>query len=157
VRIISLSSVAHKFAPSGGIKFADTKSPQKEITTWARYGESKIANILFVRELARRYPSITSVAVHSGTVRTNLVTTVTSTNFVTRTLNNVVGPIVSKTPEVGVKNQLWAAVAKKGNVISGEYYTPVGSGGGASKDAMNARLAENLWEWTEKELAGYSL
>lgn len=40
--------------------------------TWARYGQSKLANVLFTRELASRYPSITSVAVHPGVIKTDL-------------------------------------------------------------------------------------
>ncbi|CCD45235.1 hypothetical protein BofuT4_P009520.1 [Botrytis cinerea T4] len=60
----------------------------------------------------------------------------------------------------GAKNQLWAAVANKGNakgeVLKGEYYTPVGIFGNGNKYAGDEKLADELWEWTEKELEAYN-
>jgi len=40
--------------------------------TWTRYGASKVANILFAAELARRHPHLTSVSVHPGLITTDL-------------------------------------------------------------------------------------
>ena len=39
---------------------------------WVRYGQSKLANILFTRELTRRYPAIKSVVLHPGGIETGL-------------------------------------------------------------------------------------
>lgn len=55
------------------------------------------------------------------------------------------------TVEVGAKNQLWACVS--GKIESGEYYTPVGVTGNASKSANDPAKAVELWEWTEAELS----
>ncbi|KAK9385148.1 hypothetical protein V1515DRAFT_292236 [Lipomyces mesembrius] len=40
---------------------------------WLRYGQSKLANILYAAELARRYPNVTTLSVHPGVIATGLV------------------------------------------------------------------------------------
>ncbi|KAL3433238.1 hypothetical protein BDV09DRAFT_186837 [Aspergillus tetrazonus] len=75
VRVVILTSLGFRMHPSAGIVFSDLKSEQNftAFGSWIRYGQSKLANILYARELARRYPSITSVSVHPGVVGTGLV------------------------------------------------------------------------------------
>jgi len=74
---------------------------------------------------------------------------------------NVAKKIFYTSVESGAKNQLWAAVGKKGEgngeVKSGEYYTPVGVVGQGSYKSGDIELAGKLWEWTEKELTAYQL
>ena len=72
VRIVNLSSEGHRFAPKGGLALKDAHSNMASYNTWVRYGQSKLANILFTRELTRRYPAIKSVAVHPGGIDTGL-------------------------------------------------------------------------------------
>ncbi|KAL4746665.1 hypothetical protein BDW72DRAFT_207143 [Aspergillus terricola var. indicus] len=75
VRVVILTSLGFRMHPSAGIVFSDLKSEQNfsAFGGWIRYGQSKLANVLYARELARRYPSITSVSVHPGVVGTGLV------------------------------------------------------------------------------------
>ncbi|GAB1207880.1 hypothetical protein APSETT445_006615 [Aspergillus pseudonomiae] len=65
----------YQLHPSGGIVFDDLKHTQDYgvFGSWRRYGQSKLANILYARELARRYPDITTVSVHPGVITTGLV------------------------------------------------------------------------------------
>ena len=67
-RIVNVSSVAHKFAPWNGIEFEHINDPDyySYFGNWYRYGQSKLANLLFTTELTRRYPNIISNAVHPG-------------------------------------------------------------------------------------------
>ena len=64
VRIINVSSIAYKQAPKEGIAFDTLKTPQADLGSlipggkWARYGQSKLANMLYTRELAQRHPKI---------------------------------------------------------------------------------------------------
>ncbi|TVY56627.1 putative oxidoreductase, partial [Lachnellula suecica] len=84
VRVVALSSIGHTMAPTQGIVFEGLKSENGGCgTSMARYGQSKLANILFVRELQRRYgdKGITAVAVHPGVVNTELYRTVFSGAF----------------------------------------------------------------------------
>lgn len=73
VRIINLSSIGHNLAPNGGIIFDKLKTDMKDYNAFPRYGQSKLANILFNRELAKRYPSIECVAIHPGGVRSKQI------------------------------------------------------------------------------------
>ncbi len=146
VRIINLSSDAYKIAASSGINFADTSLPSSSV--WSRYGQSKLANILFAKALATRYDKILSVAVHPGVVDTNLANTWLG-NFAW--LNRLLGSLFLKTVQEGAKNQLWAATAERAGIESGRYYTPVGVKDEGSGYANDAKMADELWEWSLKQ------
>ena len=66
VRIVNLSSEGHRLPPKGGLALKDSHSDMASYNTWVRYGQSKLANILFTRELTRRYPAFKSFAIHPG-------------------------------------------------------------------------------------------
>ena len=156
VRVVSLSSAGHTLAPMGkGIVFEELKGDMAAYWTVTRYGQSKLANVLFVKELAKRNPQITAVSLHPGIVNTELYR---STNkwFVVGRVIDLARRWGYTTVQDGAKNQLWAATAREG-VTSGEYYTPVGVTGQGSKLSNDAGLAEMLWDWTEKEIDVYSL
>lgn len=154
VRIVNLSSEGHNLAPSPGGIILDQAELLKQ-SPWRRYGQSKLANILFTRELARRYPSITSVAVHPGVIITGLYQPARDSGMLMRVGVAAFGllswPFL---PDVrgGTLNQLWAAVAPRERVSSGAYYTPVGKRSEGSGFARDEGLAGRLWEWTEGEL-----
>jgi NAD(P)-dependent dehydrogenase (short-subunit alcohol dehydrogenase family) len=70
VRIVNVSSDGHaKLAPKEGIIFSNINM-KDNFSVWARYGHSKLANVLHSKELAKRYPDILSVSLHPGTVKT---------------------------------------------------------------------------------------
>ena len=52
-RVVMLSSAAHNMAPKGGIAF-DNLDGSKGYSAWVAYGQSKMANLLFAKELSRR-------------------------------------------------------------------------------------------------------
>ncbi|PYI05127.1 NAD(P)-binding protein [Aspergillus sclerotiicarbonarius CBS 121057] len=151
VRVNCLSSMGHNWASPEGIRFDSLCSTAEGMNTWTRYGQSKLANILFARVLAQQYPQLTVVAVHPESVQTNLNTVVTETAL--PRVSGVVSKITSlwlKTVQDGAKNQLWASTSRE--VKTGEYYEPVGVLNKASARALNAELAMELWKWPEKEL-----
>ena len=154
VRIVCLSSLAYLGHPLSGIAFKDLRTTQDMIVggLWIRYGQSKLANILYAAELARRYPQITSVSIHPGTYSTGLIQNLAPLKkalvYVTN-LGNV------KTPADGVWNQLWAATGNRAEITNGEFYEPVGAPGRHDSKSKSQALANELWEWTEKELQGY--
>ena len=153
VRVVLLSSIGFRGHPSGGIDFSSLRTTREGIAGhWIRYGQSKLANILFAAELARRYPGITTASVHPGVIDTGLVKTL---GFWNSTLVYVTNPFTMSTPEQGTYNSLWATTTKKENLLSGGFYVPVGIPGTHDKESKSEKLAEELWEWTEKELEGY--
>lgn len=151
VRIVSMSSDLHASAPKGGIDYATLQTQAEAMGVLGRYYQSKLANVLWARWLARECPQFTVAAVHPGVVRTQLLK-VSGTPAIMKAMRRVSGMLLTSV-EQGVKNQLWASVAA--GVESGEYYGPVGVAGTASADGRDDGLARRLWDWTEKELEGH--
>jgi len=74
VRIVELSSLAHKF---GAIETSDLHfSKGRSYSPWGAYGQSKLANIMHIKSLSKlassEAPHITCYAVHPGVIYTNL-------------------------------------------------------------------------------------
>ena len=150
VRIINVSSDMHTFAPASGLALPAARTDMKAYSTWTRYGHSKLANILFTKSLAEKYPAIRSVTVHPGPVDTGL-----SLNFQRDHpwVAAVAGPVVLrmlKSVQHGALTQLFAATSEEAK--SGAYYVPVAKESVPSKFARDPALAEELWAWTEREL-----
>ncbi|BCS04542.1 uncharacterized protein AKAW2_80343A [Aspergillus luchuensis] len=153
VRVVILTSYAHNYAPEFGIQFDTLKSRAEGMNTVARYGQSKLANLLWGREMARQYPQLTVPLVHPGLVRTNLATTMGQGSFIMRMLWWIASLVTGVDVETGALNQLWAATSPR--VQSGQYYVPVGKAKDGSKYAQDLGLGKKLWEWTERELEAY--
>ena len=150
VRIITLTSSGHFLTPLRGILL--DKSALDAHNTWVRYGQSKLANILHARELARRYPSITTVSIHPGVINTDLYKSRKEATAIVRYGMMAIIPLFFKNQAQGARNQLWAATVDKEKLVSGGYYHPVGTLFGGSWYARDVKMAQVLWDWTEKEL-----
>ncbi|CAI6335553.1 unnamed protein product [Periconia digitata] len=155
VRIVTLSSRSHIRAPKDGIDFSRLRSADPELSPYVKYGVSKLANILYVKELAKRYPAVKTMAIHPGIVDTNLSTAMKKSSVVFKLLVPVVSYFSGVGVEQGVLNQLWGATSV--DAESGQYYEPVGVGGKGSPLTQDVELADKLWQWTEKELEGWKI
>lgn len=155
VRVIVLTSLASGHTPSNQEYMHLITSPQRllRLTTWQRYAISKAANILFAVELARRYPSITSVSVHPGVVASDLYNGTQATNIIARAMLPSLKVLLFRSVRSGTLNQLWAAAgARKSELVNGAYYTPVGYRNEGNRFVVDAVLAKRVWEWTEREV-----
>lgn len=162
VRIVWDTSLGHMGHPSGGIQFEKLKTTHEDafpvMATWMRYGQSKLANLLYARSYAKHHPSITSVSVHPGVAVTGLVEGLPMMQkvFIYSTSYFMMIPA-----EKCAWNQQWAATAPLGKgqrqVESGTYYEPVGLKPGLSRMAKDDGLADRLWDWTQKELESWEL
>jgi len=157
VRFVAVSSFGHTMAPSSGIEFLKLKLPDAG-TKWQRYGQSKLADILLAKEMAKRYPDILSVSVHPGLVKRELGPRAEWSVMMMLMQPLRLTPLY-KGPEQGAHNLLWAATTGKENLEGGKYYEPVGktpgkvnSYSGVAEMCADERLANQLWEWTEEEL-----
>jgi NAD(P)-dependent dehydrogenase (short-subunit alcohol dehydrogenase family) len=152
-RVVVLSSDAHRAAPEGGIDF-DNLSGERGYSGWQAYGRSKLANLLFAKQLARRFRGSKRVAnaVHPGVIATNL----------DRHMSPLVGvglalarPLALKTPAQGAATEVWAAVHPDAAGLSGEYLSHCNVAK-ARALALDEPLAEQLWTKTEQIIAAWS-
>jgi NAD(P)-dependent dehydrogenase (short-subunit alcohol dehydrogenase family) len=109
------------------------------------YGDSKLANILFTRELSRRFSAegITTAAFHPGGVATNFSVGSTSP------MRFVYGTALKRvliSPEKGADTLIWLASTRPDeDWVSGEYYTKRKISR-ANAQAYDADLARELWD-----------
>jgi WW domain-containing oxidoreductase len=150
-RVVMVSSRAHTRAPREGIRFDDLAGA-KGYTPWGHYGQSKLANLLFAKELARRLAGTrrTANAVHPGVIRTNLGRHMPSfANLVF----GLVGPLVLKTVAQGAATEVYAAVHPDASANSGAYFVDCNVATPRA-DANDEALARRLWEVSESIVAG---
>ncbi|KIV85792.1 hypothetical protein PV11_01450 [Exophiala sideris] len=153
VRILNLSSEGNMVAPKKSFVPDQLSSPMSDTHSYVRYGQSKLANILFSRELARRYPSILTTAVHPGRVATPLLDQMMATRSFTAYLQKTFDAMSGiLTPVQGAYTSLWAATWKRDEVQNGAYYAPWGKLMAGSKQIQDPELAKRLWDYTEQEL-----
>jgi NAD(P)-dependent dehydrogenase (short-subunit alcohol dehydrogenase family) len=146
-RVVLLSSAAHKAAPKGGIDFENLKG-EKYYRPWTAYGQSKFANLLFAKELARRFEGTkrTSYALHPGVIATHLWR---SMNPLVRGAFRIFAPVFLKTVAQGAATQVYVTVTRDLGTPSGSYFAdcnPIS----CRADAMEPSLASRLWEFSEK-------
>ena len=151
-RIVILSSLGFKLTPSGGIVFDALKTTQEIaiMGRFARYGQSKLANVLYSAELANRYKELVVVALHPGVIwNTELGTKLP---WFHRTFGMVATYGQGIELHEGAYTTEWAATTPKANLESGGLYEPVGKPIEHTKDSSSAALRERLWDWSQKEL-----
>lgn len=119
-RIVNVSSSAHQRSGANGLRWADLQE-QSHFSAFSAYGASKLANVLFTYELARRVEEtgITVNAVHPGVVNTGFGDN--STGFM-RHIFKVLKTIVGRTPEKGAETLIYLASAPEVAGISGKYW-----------------------------------
>jgi NAD(P)-dependent dehydrogenase (short-subunit alcohol dehydrogenase family) len=140
------------FTPSTGLDLPAMSQPAAISHPMTRYGHSKLANMLFARKLAELYPFISTTSSHPGTVKSEIWGKANGA----RILGWFLAPIVwmtGVTIDEGAKTQLWCATAPRGELQNGKFYQPIGRLDDKGKHQTNAALADELWEWTERELA----
>ncbi|XP_040279145.1 retinol dehydrogenase 14 [Bufo bufo] len=144
-RVVVVSSKLYKY---GEINFDDLNS-EKSYGRGSAYSRSKLANILFTRELARRLEGtgVTVNALHPGIVRTNLGRHINIPVLV-KPLFNVVSWAFFKSPVEGAQTSIYLASSPEVEGVSGKYF-------GDCKEeellpkAMDDLVARKLWDISE--------
>lgn len=152
-RVVVLASGSHRM---GRIDRADLNWERKRYARWRAYGQSKLANLLFVLELQRRLDAANSpvrtVAAHPGWAATNLQTR--GGNWIHDGLARVANLALAQTDVMGALPTLYAATQ---DLPGGSYVGPDGrfemSGHPTLVGRSNAALDldEAAWLWTESE------
>lgn len=141
-RIISTSSGAHRMG--GPLDFDDLQTRRK-FSAGLAYGRSKLCNILFTRELAKRTQStgVISVSFHPGLVGSNLATNNGPLINLIVSASKALGLSISN--EAGADTLVWLATAPVNALANGGYYykrKPGALAAFAQDDAAAARLWE---------------
>jgi NAD(P)-dependent dehydrogenase (short-subunit alcohol dehydrogenase family) len=140
-RIVNVASDAHKGV---SINFDDIQFKQK-YSGWKAYQQSKLANILFTYELARRIEGtgVTANALHPGFVRTSFLEALNDApaGWLLKNL----GGLIALSPEKGARTSIYLASAPEVAGVSGRYFVkekPVVS----SPQSRDQSTAERLWK-----------
>lgn len=153
-RVVMLSSDAHKMAPKDGIDF-ENLTGEKGYSDWKFYGQSKFANLLFAKELARKFSGTkkTAYAMHPGVIKTNLGR---SMNPIMQFLFGLTEPLFLKSIEQGAATECYLASNPEVISNSGGYFADSNLAK-PRQDAENPELAKKLWEVSEKIVAELKL
>ncbi|GAB6031589.1 hypothetical protein CHUAL_009354 [Chamberlinius hualienensis] len=152
-RIINVSSVAHH---RGQINFNDLNSESAYDPAKA-YNQSKLANVLFTKELSKRLADtgVTTYAVHPGIVNTNIIRHMgIATSFFASFLAKPIMWIFTKTPRQGAQTTtVYCALEKTLEKESGLYYSDCAVSSAAAQ-AEDDAAATRLWAISERWTTG---
>ena len=146
-RIVNVSSIGHRYAR--GMRWDDLQM-QHGYDAFAAYGQSKLANVLFTRALARRLPpsEVTANTCHPGSVRTHLGRDGDTAGFIGVLSFTVLRPFYVSTAR-GARTQVYLASAPEMAAKSGGYYVRCREHQ-ASRAARDDAAADRLWEVSEQ-------
>jgi NAD(P)-dependent dehydrogenase (short-subunit alcohol dehydrogenase family) len=144
-RVVTTASDAHK---SGRLDLDDLQSAHGSYAAMRIYGTSKLCNILFTRELARRAPQLHANCFHPGVVRTGFGK---NEGGIWKVLTTLGGPFF-RSPARGARSLVWLATAPEGGNLTGEYIEDERVAQ-PSAQAQDDALAAGLWE-RSAELVG---
>jgi len=123
-RVVTVSSLAHR---NGKMTFDNLQS-EKSYVPWDAYNQSKLANLLFARELDRRARAagltLRSIPVHPGISRTSIVDNGPGGGSLKMVALKVLSPLITQDDAAGALPTLYAATATEAK--SGEYIGPDG-------------------------------
>jgi NAD(P)-dependent dehydrogenase (short-subunit alcohol dehydrogenase family) len=163
-RVVTMSS---GMADIGRIRFDDLQWERRRYVAWLAYGQSKLADLMFTRHLARladeRGWALRSSAAHPGFTRTNLQTTGPNLGRERPRWSPMqLGVLPSQEVGTGTEPLLFAAADPA--AVNGGYYGPTGRFGlvgptgpaRINRRAMDTAAAARLWTESER-LTGVSL
>jgi NAD(P)-dependent dehydrogenase (short-subunit alcohol dehydrogenase family) len=153
-RVINVSSAMHQ---KGAIDFGNLRGEhgRKGYNGTRAYAQSKLANVLFTKELDRRHGGeLTTNSLHPGVVGTSLANKKAS--LLTRAVWSLYKPF-ARTPERGADTSVYLASSPEVRTVSGRYFDPTQCLRKPSPSACNESLARRLWEYSEAAVRPFLL
>lgn len=150
-RIVNVSSEAHKIGYGDGRMAFDDLMGERQYGGWKAYGQAKLANILFTRELARRLnpAEVTANALHPGVVASEFGRN--NRKGWMPYLQALYRPFC-RSNEKGAETAVWLAATPEIEGVTGKYFKDRKIRAPAPQ-ALNDDDAARLWRVSE-ELAG---
>ena len=136
-RVVTTASDAHL---SGLLDLEDLQS-ETSYGAMRAYATSKLCNILFTRELAKRAPELRATCFHPGIVRTGFGK---NEPGIWRILMTLGGPLL-RSPQHGARSLLWLATSDEAASLTGAYVQDERAVL-PSLQAQDETLAEGLWD-----------
>ena len=129
-RVVTVSSMVHT---SGRINFEDMNA-ERHFDGYQAYANSKLANVLFANELARREPWLSSNSLHPGVIGTKLLHAAFS--------------MAGASVQEGARTSVYLAASPEAAHVTGKYFERCAALPAAAQ-ALDQSLARQLWEWSE--------
>lgn len=151
-RVVNVSSELHRRGKKASLLATletDPKYTQRKYSPFDAYGDSKLANILFTKALAKRLPeNVLTVSLHPGVIATNLSRSLGIGGSIYR----AIGKLFLKSIPQGTATTIFAATAPELVGRSGVYLSDCAEKE-PTKDALDSELAEKVWEISERLVA----
>jgi NAD(P)-dependent dehydrogenase (short-subunit alcohol dehydrogenase family) len=143
-RIVTTASGAHQGA---SVPFDDINA-ERGYRSFGRYGETKLANILFTAELARRLEGtgVTANCYHPGLVATGF----NRGNGLLTDIGMTALNLMARTPAVGADTLVWLATSADVANASSKYFFDRQQRQ-PSREAQDMQAARRLWELSEQQ------
>lgn len=147
-RVVNVSSAAH----SRGVIDFDDLQLSEAYRGWQAYANTKLMNIIFTYELARRLESsrVTANCLHPGVIHTNLMRNFSS---VVQLAWNATGRFFKK-PDDGAETPVYLASSPEVETVTGQYFRyckPLGT----SQVSYDKDVQSRLWRESER-LSGFT-
>lgn len=151
INVSSAGSIPGTSLSGSGLDFATFKdSPsRRKYSTRVLYNQSKLGNVVFTQELARRYgDKIATASVHPGFIVSEL-----GRNFadLKSSFNQFLMRVLLYPAPRGALTQLWAGTSPETGNLSGEYLIPWARVG--KPRSNDPELGRELWTWFEEQIA----
>ncbi|KII90965.1 hypothetical protein PLICRDRAFT_39550 [Plicaturopsis crispa FD-325 SS-3] len=147
-RIITTSSFGHIFY---GLNFATFKDgpARRRFPTESLYAQSKYANIVFAKELARRYGDlgIVSIAFNPGNLGTGLQ------RHLARLMQILAKLVMYDVNKYGALTPLYAGTSADALELNGQYLVPWARVGYPRADTQDPHTGKELWAWLEDQVS----
>jgi NAD(P)-dependent dehydrogenase (short-subunit alcohol dehydrogenase family) len=155
-RVVTVSSDLHRRGHGVSIIATldgDRAFKQRKYGGQAQYGDSKLANVLFVRGLAKRLPkNVKAFSLHPGVIPTNLTRSMMPPFLVS--VFRTVGSMFLKSVEQGAATSVFAATAPELAEQSGAYLSDCAVAK-PQPEALDDELVERAWALSEKAVGPY--
>lgn len=148
-RIINVSSSAYL---RGKLDFNRLREWPGRYNGLRAYAQSKLCNVLFTRELARRYPEIDSNALHPGVVSTPFGSK--NSRFWESAIWTLYRPFMVSA-ERGAATSIFLASSPAVSGISGRFFDEKQNPRGLAPNAQSDTLAQRLWTESEAWCQAY--
>ncbi|MDX2013119.1 MAG: SDR family NAD(P)-dependent oxidoreductase [Myxococcaceae bacterium] len=148
-RVVVVASRAHERTKQP-LDYATLRRPTATYSGWREYQQSKLANMLFAFELARRWKEkrINVYALHPGVIASDIWR-------VAPTPLRQLGMLFMRTPEEGARASLHCATSEAAGGETGQYYDEDGSPRRPSPLAVDEAAQATLWAYSMEALTPY--